>query len=160
MKLEETEGMLEQKDKALETQLVSNNDLNSSIQTLKDQLSEKLATSDQLGSKCDQLQKLLDDTTEEIEALKSVSEQIFEPPPPSHTHPIFYHFHSVYIQFPNSLVFVIHCSVLLDDEISRIYFSNQTYAIICVDPRILIFNICQIIIKHYVFFTGVQEQAR
>ena len=78
MKLEETEGMLEQKAKALDTQLVSNNDLNSSIQALKDQLSEKLATSDQLGSKCDQLQKLLDDTTEEMEALKSVREQIFE----------------------------------------------------------------------------------
>ena len=92
--------MLEQKAKALETQLVSNNDLNSSIQTLKEQLSEKLATSDQLGNKCDQLQKLLDDTIEEIEALKSVSEQIFEPTP---THPIFYLFHSVYIQFPNSL---------------------------------------------------------
>ena len=100
MKLEETEGMLEQKDKALESQLVSNNDLNSSVQTLKDQLSEKLATSDQLGSKCDQLQKLLNDTTEEIEALKFVSEQILEPPL-THTHPIFYHFHSVYIQFPN-----------------------------------------------------------
>ena len=72
--------MLEQKAKALETQLVSNNDLNSSIQALKDQLSEKLATSDQLGNKCDQLQKLLDDTNEEMEALKSVSEQIFESP--------------------------------------------------------------------------------
>ena len=57
MKLEETEEMLEQRAKALETQLVSNNDLNSGIQALKDQLSEKLATSYQLGSKCDQLQK-------------------------------------------------------------------------------------------------------
>ena len=82
MRLEETEDMLEQKAKALEMQLVSNNDLNSNIQTLKDQLSEKLATSDQLGSKCDQLQKLLDDATEEMEALKSVSEQISESPPP------------------------------------------------------------------------------
>ena len=80
MKLEETEGMLEQKTKALETQLLSNNDLNSSIQNMKDQLSEKLATSDQLGSRCDHLQKLLDDATEEIEALKSVSEQILQSP--------------------------------------------------------------------------------
>ena len=80
VKLEETEDTLEQKTKALETQLTSNNDLNSAIQTLKDQLSEKLAASDQLGSKCDQLQKLLDDATEEIEALKSVSEQFLEPP--------------------------------------------------------------------------------
>ena len=77
-KLEETEGLLEQKTKALETQLASNNDLNSSIQTLKDQLTEKLAANDQLGSKCDQLQKLLDDATEEMETLKSVSEQMLQ----------------------------------------------------------------------------------
>ena len=155
MKLEETEEMLEQWAKALETQLVSNNDLNSNIQALKDQLSEKLATSDQLGSKCDQLQKLLDDTTEEMEALKSVSEQYFESPCSIFcTRGSFVHSVSKFI------VFVIHCSVPLDDEISRIYFSNQTYAIICVDQRILIFSICQIMINHYVFLTGVQEQAR
>ena len=114
MKLEETEGMLEQKAKALETQLVSNNDLNSSIQSLKDQLSEKVAASDQLGSKCDQLQKLLDDTTEEIEALKSVSKQIFEiPRSPSSSLLERICVHSV----SKLIILVIHCSGLLDDQI-------------------------------------------
>ena len=121
MKLEETEEMLEQRAKALETQLVSNNDLNSGIQALKDQLSEKLATSDQLGSKCDQLQKLVDDTTEEMEALKSVSEQIFDSPALS-----FSLEGSCVHSVSKFKVFVIQCSDLLDDQLSgRIFLATR-----------------------------------
>ena len=116
MKLEETEEMLEQRAKALETQLVSNNDLNSGIQALKDQLSEKLATSAQLGSKCDQLQKLVDDTTEEMEALKSVSEQIFEHPPPDKHTSYLLSFSLCVHSVSKLIVFVIQCRVLLDDD--------------------------------------------
>ena len=60
----------------MECQLSSNKDLSTMLQNVRDQLSERSTAQERLGNKCDQLQKQVDGATEEMEATKSVSDEI------------------------------------------------------------------------------------